>query len=232
MARLPMYEVIYRDLDRQLSCGTLKAGDRLPSEGEMAEHYGVSRMTVRQAVGRLTDERRLLRRPGAGTFVWPAITPLTARSTPSDRSREDIGRGDAVIDTLVHVQQLLDAPEEVSDRLRLKPRQKVVRLLRVRVVDGLPAAIQDSWIPFGLRTRPGRRGVARRIPVPDAGRPVRYKAGLGRAGGVGSRGRRGSGGTASGRCGNPAHRDHPAHPQRGGRAPMSRTAGAGLNSRC
>ncbi|MFE9446468.1 GntR family transcriptional regulator [Streptomyces sp. NPDC006602] len=149
MARLPMYEVIYRDLARQLSCGTLKPGDRLPSEGEMAEHYGVSRMTVRQAVGRLTDERRLVRRRGAGTFVAEHHATYRKVHTLGPFS-EDIGRGDAAIDTLVRVQQVTDAPAEVSDRLGLKPRQKVIRLLRVRVVDGQPAAIQDSWIPYGL----------------------------------------------------------------------------------
>ncbi|MFF9098454.1 GntR family transcriptional regulator [Streptomyces sp. NPDC014776] len=149
MARLPMYEVIYQDLDRQLSSGTLRPGDRLPSEGEMAEHYGVSRMTVRQAVGRLTDERRLVRRRGAGTFV--ADHQATFRKVHSlGPYSEDIGRGDAVIDTVVHLREVADAPEDVSDRLGLKPRQKVTRLLRLRVVDGQPAAIQDSWIPYGL----------------------------------------------------------------------------------
>ncbi|MER8006847.1 GntR family transcriptional regulator [Streptomyces sp. NPDC094149] len=149
MARLPMYEVIYRDLERQLSCGTLKPGDRLPSEGDMADRYGVSRMTVRQAVGRLTDERRLIRRRGAGTFVAEHQATFRKVHTLGPFS-EDIGRGDAAIDTLVHVRQIADAPQEVSDRLGLKPRQKVIRLLRVRVVDGRPAAIQDSWIPYGL----------------------------------------------------------------------------------
>ena len=149
MARLPMYEVIYRDLVRQLSCGALEPGDRLPSEGEMAEHFGVSRMTVRQAVGRLTDERRLVRRRGAGTFVANPHATFRKVHTLGPFS-EDIGRGGASIDTLIHVQQVADAPQEVSDRLGLKPRQKVVRLLRVRVVDGRPAAIQDSWVPYGL----------------------------------------------------------------------------------
>jgi GntR family transcriptional regulator len=149
MVRLPMYEVIYGDLDRQISHGTLKPGDRLPSEGEIAEHYGVSRMTVRQAVGRLTDERRLVRRRGAGTFVADHHATYRKVHTLGPFS-EDIGRGDTTIDTRIHVQQVAEPPEQVSDRLGVKPRQKVIRLLRVRVVDGRPAAIQDSWIPYGL----------------------------------------------------------------------------------
>jgi GntR family transcriptional regulator len=149
VAQLPMYEVIYRDLDRQMSSGTLKPGDRLPSEGELADHYGVSRMTVRQAVGRLTDERRLIRRRGAGTFV--ADHHATYRKVHAlGPFSEDIGRGDSAVHTLVHLQQIADPPAEVGDRLGIKPRQKVIRLLRVRLVEGQPAAIQDSWIPYGL----------------------------------------------------------------------------------
>ncbi|WP_133916145.1 GntR family transcriptional regulator [Streptomyces sp. NBC_00582] len=149
MVRVPMYEVIYRDLDRQISRGTLKPGDRLPSEGEIADHYGVSRMTVRQAVGRLTDERRLVRRRGAGTFV--SDRPTTPRKVHAlGPFSEEIGRDDTAIATRVHAQQVAEPPEQVTDRLGIKPRQKVIRVLRVRLVEDRPAAIQDSWIPYAL----------------------------------------------------------------------------------
>jgi DNA-binding GntR family transcriptional regulator len=47
----------------------LGAGDRIPTEAEIGAHYGLSRITVRQAVTSLVDEGLLLRQQGRGTFV-------------------------------------------------------------------------------------------------------------------------------------------------------------------
>lgn len=57
------------DLRRQIEGGAIRGGDKLPSENELAANYGVSRITVRQALSHLAGEGLLLRRQGAGTFA-------------------------------------------------------------------------------------------------------------------------------------------------------------------
>lgn len=57
------------DIAAEMSSGTLSAGSRLPSAQELAEIYGVARLTARRAIQHLEDQRLVLVRPGKGTFV-------------------------------------------------------------------------------------------------------------------------------------------------------------------
>lgn len=67
--RVPKHERIHRDLERQILEGRWKTGDRLPSEAELVERYGVSRITVGRAVRDLQRAGLVERRPGSGTYV-------------------------------------------------------------------------------------------------------------------------------------------------------------------
>jgi hypothetical protein len=65
--RVPRYYAVKVDL--LLLVDELGEGTMLPSERDLAQRYGVSRLTLRQAVGELVLEGRLVRRQGSGTFV-------------------------------------------------------------------------------------------------------------------------------------------------------------------
>lgn len=65
----PQYARIEEDLRRQIGDGELGLGSRLPAEQELAQRYGVARMTVRQALARLSAAGIIERRHGVGTFV-------------------------------------------------------------------------------------------------------------------------------------------------------------------
>lgn len=66
-------------LRRDIASGTLQRGDRLPPEREMAQHFGVSRARLRQALDHLESEGNLFRRRGQGTFVQPPPATDAAR---------------------------------------------------------------------------------------------------------------------------------------------------------
>src|SRR5690242_5699707 len=65
----PAYVQLVNSLRRQISTGVYRPGDRLPSEVELAERYGVSLMTAHKAIGMLADERVVSTAQGRGTFV-------------------------------------------------------------------------------------------------------------------------------------------------------------------
>ncbi|HEY8582623.1 MAG TPA: GntR family transcriptional regulator, partial [Capillimicrobium sp.] len=65
----PLYAQLKRTLTDLIAAGTLSPGDRLPSESELCERYGVSRTTVRQALAELESDGALRREQGRGTFV-------------------------------------------------------------------------------------------------------------------------------------------------------------------
>lgn len=65
----PKYQQVYRALRREIQAGRWKAGERLPSEAELVQRFGASRITVGRAVLDLQREGRVARRPGSGTYV-------------------------------------------------------------------------------------------------------------------------------------------------------------------
>ena len=69
MARVKMSDVLYGDILKQISTGGFAAGERLPSEKELGERFGVSRPIVREALERLRAESIIWSRKGAGSFV-------------------------------------------------------------------------------------------------------------------------------------------------------------------
>jgi GntR family transcriptional regulator len=120
-------------------------GERLPGERELAREFGVSRMTVRQALGSLAARGLVERGVGRGTFVRRAkiehhLTRVTGFS--------DLVAGQGVTPgaRLLSVQERL-APASVAAGLGLASGALVVRVERVRLGGGTPLAIEDSWIP-------------------------------------------------------------------------------------
>ncbi|MCA1637951.1 MAG: GntR family transcriptional regulator, partial [Acidobacteria bacterium] len=65
----PLHTQITKALRLQIKRNELKAGENFPSERELAERYGVSRMTVRQALRHLRQENLIYHERGVGTFV-------------------------------------------------------------------------------------------------------------------------------------------------------------------
>lgn len=67
--RRRLVDAVIERLQRQISLGVLAPGDRLPTETELTESFGVSRTTIRQAVGALAHAGLLVVRQGDGTYV-------------------------------------------------------------------------------------------------------------------------------------------------------------------
>lgn len=65
----PMYIKIHNQIKRDVENHIYKVGDRIPAERQLAVEFGVSRMTLRQAIKTLEEEGILERRLGSGTYV-------------------------------------------------------------------------------------------------------------------------------------------------------------------
>jgi GntR family transcriptional regulator len=123
---------------------TLKPGDPLPSERELAERYGVARMTVRAEITRLAAEGMVARVQGRGTFVAEArvAQAATLSSFTEDMRARGLTAGSQVLG-----QGTEPADEVVAGRLGLEPGALVVRLRRVRTADGEPMALEEAFLP-------------------------------------------------------------------------------------
>ena len=72
-SRVPLYFQIAKMLRDEISSGKFPPGERLPSENQLSEMYGVSRVTIRQALKLLEENYSIYRVHGVGTFVSPYI---------------------------------------------------------------------------------------------------------------------------------------------------------------
>jgi GntR family transcriptional regulator len=135
----PRYREIEQALRKRLT--RMAPGDALPSDAELCEEFGVSRMTARNAVHRLAQEGLVLRVPGRGTFVGESPTHRRANSLLSF-SNEMRRRGRVPSSNLLT--RALRAPtREEADRLQLRDGEKVLLLKRIRLADGEPVAVES-----------------------------------------------------------------------------------------
>lgn len=143
----PLYMQLAQDLRENIENGRFGPGAALPSERELSEAMGLSRVTVRRGIRELIEEGLLFRKHGAGTYVSKRIeTPGSVLSsfTADARSR---GQDPGVIWMM---RTYASATEEEAGMLDLPPNAKVARLARVRLANGEPLAIEHAVVPAEL----------------------------------------------------------------------------------
>jgi GntR family transcriptional regulator len=124
---------------------TLPPGAALPSERELAERYGLARMTVRGEVERLTAEGSVYRLHGRGTYV---AEPRIAQAGALTSFTEDmLARGQAPGSTVVS-SEVVAADGFLAAALEVKPGDRCFRLDRVRTADGRPMAVERAFVPL------------------------------------------------------------------------------------
>ncbi|HYO53051.1 GntR family transcriptional regulator [Archangium sp.] len=145
---LPLYLQLARHLKNQIVSGRLLHRDALPGERELAERFGVSRVTVRKALKELLDEGLLEQRQGAGTFVRRNQGPFveqrlsTLTSFSEDMGSRGLSAGSRWLQRVVAVA----TPEEAL-ALGLSPGATVSRLQRLRMANDAPMALELAVIP-------------------------------------------------------------------------------------
>jgi GntR family transcriptional regulator len=151
-SRAPLYQQLRRALRDAIADNRLAAEDALPPERELAEEFGVSRITVRKALDALVGEGMLTRRQGAGTFVASREEARVEKSFSklSSFSEDMISRGRKPESVWLSRTSGAVTPEE-SLTLGLSPGSLVYRFNRIRYADGEPMALEHSTIAgFGL----------------------------------------------------------------------------------
>lgn len=131
-----------RDILSELCRTTLKPGDILPGERILEETYGVSRITVRRAIGDLVAEGRLRRVRGKGTFVAP--NPLVSRLHLASFS-DEMGYQKVQASSRILLGERSAAPGEVCAFFGTEASVSHTHLRRLRLGDGEPYSIDDGW---------------------------------------------------------------------------------------
>lgn len=124
----------------------LEVGAAVPTERELAQRWGVARMTVREAIATLSREGRLRATQGKGTFVEPA--PIALRVQLGSFAAE-IGRAHLHPTTTTLARRRDPQPPlEARRHLRLRAGTGAAYIERLRLGDGEPLALERAWFPM------------------------------------------------------------------------------------
>jgi GntR family transcriptional regulator len=163
-----VYKQIADHLRTAVTNGRLREGDQLPSEVRLMDHYGVARMTVRNALRLLQDEGLVIAEHGRGVYVRarPPVRRL-ASDRFAQRHRKE-GKAAFIAESeqaaalpSVDMIRVTEArpPADIADRLRLADRTRVVVRSRRYSLNGRPVETAISYIPADL---------ARGTPIADS----------------------------------------------------------------
>jgi GntR family transcriptional regulator len=145
----PIYIQIHNKIKQTIQSGKWKIGDRIPAERELAVQFGVSRMTLRQAVQTLVDEGILERHVGSGTFV--ARQKVQERMSSGVTSFTEIIESQGKKASSKTISYLVTTPSiSESERLELADGEKVLRMERIRYADDLPICFEVATLPYAL----------------------------------------------------------------------------------
>ncbi len=147
-ASVPLYKQLKNEIMQQIRSGALELDSRVPSERELSEHHGISRMTARKAIEELARERYLVRIIGKGTYVTNA--QRTSEFMQIVSFTEDMKRQGHSVASKVLKFEVQEPSKEIRKRLRLRSNDKVVCLERLRYANGVPTAIQVSYLSLAL----------------------------------------------------------------------------------
>jgi GntR family transcriptional regulator len=147
-SRVPRYHQIARSLRERIALGQPAPGQRLDNQRSLAREFGVTLMTLRQALELLERDGLITRRHGLGTFVaFPTVDYdiLHLRTFAGDLS----AKGEHVATRFLR-SHFVVGDRRVSRELGLGARARVFVLERLRLVDGHPISFQASFLPAAL----------------------------------------------------------------------------------
>jgi len=139
--------------------GEVREGDRLPSEAELSRHYGVTKMTVRNALQLLQGEGLVVAQHGRGVFVRHKPPVIRLSGDRFARRYREAGMGAFAAETtrlgrtprqeLREIAEIV-APPFVVERLGLRRGAKVVVRRRRMFADNVPMQLADSYVPAAI----------------------------------------------------------------------------------
>ena len=133
-----------RDILLELIAAEITPDMPIPSERELGQRYGLSRMTVRHTVNRLVAEGRLYRVRACGTFV---AKPPVDMQTRLVSFTEDMTRRGMVPSSRILSFERIEASPALAQKLEIQQGEGVVRLVRLRYADSVPMAFERCFLP-------------------------------------------------------------------------------------
>src|ERR1700687_4429833 len=147
---VPLYFQLAQNMETALRSGRLPSGSHLDNELELARQLGVSRPTVRRAIGLLANKGLVIRRHGIGTLVVPVRVRRPVRLSSLYDDLKESGQAPA---TRLLAIETVPVPAEVATALQLNRGTRVLHFERLRLATEQPIALMGNFLPVPLEER-------------------------------------------------------------------------------
>ncbi len=142
---IALYYQVKEEMRLNILSNKWKEGSKLPSENELCEMFGVSRITVRKAIEALQAEDYIIKKQGKGTFVKSRkIGQKLHKFYSFSEELSKLGIKETI---KLLVFETIIPDTEVRDALKLEPDEKVYWIKRIRYMDAKAYTIENSYIP-------------------------------------------------------------------------------------
>ena len=139
-------------------------GEKLPTESSLADQFGVSRETIREALHALEQDGIIARRPRVGT--WLARKPTRPADTRLTGPSEDFAALGISTNTRLIGRRTATAPPDVAAALKIAAGQKVFELVRLRFFGESPLLLLEAYLPVPIGRKLMRRKIDGALVVP------------------------------------------------------------------
>jgi GntR family transcriptional regulator len=140
---IPVYYQLKNLLQKKIQSGEYAEGSLIPSERELGDSLGISRMTVRQALNQLVTEGLLYREKGRGTFVATKKLEQRNNMSFSDTVRKKGMTPSTRVLEFTRIKEAFD----IKTLLELEEQDEIHVIKRVRYANEQPVAIEEVFIP-------------------------------------------------------------------------------------
>src|ERR1700729_1425922 len=144
----PLYSRVETVLGSEIADGALKVGDQLPTEDSLIARFQARRITVGRAIQNLVSRGLVDIRRGKGTFV--AAPKITQELTELSGFVEDMHALGRKPTARVISKEVVTADTIVASHLALTKGERVVRIRRVRLADGVPLSFDETFLPLEI----------------------------------------------------------------------------------
>lgn len=148
MSHQPLYLQIKESLKKQILAGEYAPYQRMPSESDLMATFGVSRITVRQALRDLHSEGLIFSTQGKGTF---ASKPKAMQDIQHLQGFDEAmkPKGYETSARLVSIRET-SASKDVQHNLQISSKEKVVEVVRIRYLNREPVSVDRSYFPLAI----------------------------------------------------------------------------------
>jgi GntR family transcriptional regulator, histidine utilization repressor len=140
----PLYMQVKEHILGHIQSGTWAAGSRVPSENELVESFGISRMTANRALRELSADGYLARVPGVGTFVKER-TARTSLMELRNIAEEIESRGHRHTSHLITREKVM-ATQALAEEFEWKAPQHLFHLVVLHEENGVPVQLESRWV--------------------------------------------------------------------------------------